>query len=138
MQMRLELVLLPVSDPDAALAFYRDVMGFSIDVDHRAGDDFRVIQATPPGSSCSVSFGVGLTDLAPGAMKGLHLVVTDAVATADRLRAAGADVAQPRHMTAEGWAEGPHPERADFQTFVDVTDPDGNTWVLQEKGHSPA
>lgn len=135
MDQLLEVIVIPVSDVDRSLVHYRDVLGWHLDVDHRAGDDFRVVQLTPPGSACSVTFGVGLTDSEPGSHHGMHLVVTDVVAMRARLVGAGAAVGPVRHMGADGWEDGPHPDRADFGSFADLPDPDGNTFVLQERGH---
>lgn len=136
MEYRLELVLLPVTDVDTAKAFYVDRAGFHLDVDHRAGDHFRVVQVTPPGSACSVSFGIGISEQEPGSVKGLHLVVNDIVAARDELVARGVDVGAIRHMGESGWVDGPHPAREDFNSFAGFADPDGNTWVLQERGHT--
>jgi catechol 2,3-dioxygenase-like lactoylglutathione lyase family enzyme len=133
MDFKLELVIVPVSDVDRAKAFYVEKAGFTLDVDHQPNDQFRVVQTTPPGSSCSVTFGVGLSDAAPGSYRGTHLVVTDIVAARDELVGRGVEVSDVRHMTPEGWKPGPHPERADYESFADFSDPDGNTWVLQER-----
>lgn len=137
---RFELVVLPVADPDRSKQFYEDVMGWHVDVDHAPGPEFRVVQVTPPGSACSISFGIGLADgrPEPGSYRGLHLVVTDVVAARDELVERGADVGPVRHHDGSGWAEGPHPDRMDFGTYADLADPDGNTWVLQERGHPDA
>jgi catechol 2,3-dioxygenase-like lactoylglutathione lyase family enzyme len=131
---RLELVLVPVSDVDRAKAFYSEQLGFTVDVDHRAGEAFRVVQLTPPGSDCSISIGTGITDAAPGSVRGTHLVVTDIVAAREQLLGRGVPVHEVRHMTAEGWQPGPAPDRTDYGSFADFADPDGNTWVLQERG----
>jgi catechol 2,3-dioxygenase-like lactoylglutathione lyase family enzyme len=128
---KLELVLLPVADVDRAKTFYEKA-GFILDVDHQAGDDFRVVQFTPPGSACSVSFGKGLIETPPGSVKGLHLVVKDIVAARDELVGRGVDVSDIRHMDAGEWKPGPDPEHRDFGSFADFADPDGNTWVVQE------
>ena len=133
--MKLELVVLPVTDVDRAKEFYAERLGFAVDVDHRAGESFRVVQLTPPGSACSIAVGVGITEAEPGSVRGLHLVVTDIVATREELVARGADVAPVRHMGPDGWRDGPHPERADYNSFAQIDDPDGNTWLLQERGH---
>ncbi len=133
MDFKLEVVIVPVSDVDRAKAFYVETAGFTLDVDHQPNDRFRVVQTTPPGSSCSVTFGVGLSDAAPGSYRGTHLVVTDIVAARDELVGRGVEVSDIRHMSAEGWKPGPHPERADYESFADFSDPDGNTWVLQER-----
>jgi catechol 2,3-dioxygenase-like lactoylglutathione lyase family enzyme len=136
MDYRLELVLLPVADVDRAKAFYTEQAGFTLDVDHRAGDDFRVVQLTPPGSACSVTIGTGILDTPPGSVRGLHLVVADIEAARDDLRGRGVEVSDIRHMTPTGWQPGVDPERADYGSFADFADPDGNTWVLQERGSS--
>jgi catechol 2,3-dioxygenase-like lactoylglutathione lyase family enzyme len=130
--MKLELILVPVTDVDRAKAFYTEQMGFALDVDHRAGDDFRVVQLTPPGSACSISVGTGLTSATPGSLVGMHLVVADIVATRDALAGRGVEIADVRHMTPEGWKPGPDPGRADYNSFAELKDPDGNTWILQE------
>jgi catechol 2,3-dioxygenase-like lactoylglutathione lyase family enzyme len=135
MDMKLELVLLPVSDVDRAKAFYVEKAGFNLDVDHRAGDQFRVVQLTPPGSACSITFGIGITDATPGSVRGTHLVVTDIEAARAELVGRGLEVSEVRHMEASGWVPGPDPKRSDFNSFADFSDPDGNTWVLQERGH---
>ena len=132
MDMKLELLIVPVTDVDRAKAFYEGA-GFYVDVDHRAGDAFRVVQVTPPGSACSVSFGIGLTQADPGSIQGLHLVVTDIEAARDDLAAKGVDVTEPFHFGAEGQTPGLHPERADYGTFASFSDPDGNGWLLQER-----
>lgn len=134
MDYKLELVVIPVSDVDRAKAFYGERLGFTVDVDHRAGDDFRVVQLTPPGSACSVTIGVGLTDAAPGSTRGTHLVVTDIEKARAELVERGVEVGDVRHMTERGWQPGPHPERVDYGSFADFRDPDGNSWVLQERG----
>ena len=114
--------------------FYSAKAGFVVDVDHRAGDDFRVVQLTPPGSACSISVGVGITDAPPGSARGLHLVVTDIEAARAELTGRGVEVGDIRHMTPEGWQPGRTRSATDFNSFVDFADPDGNTWVLQERG----
>jgi catechol 2,3-dioxygenase-like lactoylglutathione lyase family enzyme len=129
---KLELVLVPVSDVDRAKTFYTEKAGFNLDVDHRAGDDFRVVQMTPPGSACSISIGVGITDAAPGSYRGTHLIVFDIEAARAELVERGVDVSEIRHMGPSGWEPGPDPERRDYGSFADFSDPDGNTWVLQE------
>lgn len=135
MDLRLELVLVPVTDVDRAKAFYSDRLGFSVDVDHRAGEQFRVVQLTPPGSPCSISVGIGITDAAPGSARGMHLVVRDIEATRAELAGKGVEISDVRHMTAQGWQPGPDPKHTDYGSFADFSDPDGNTWVLQERGY---
>jgi catechol 2,3-dioxygenase-like lactoylglutathione lyase family enzyme len=131
MDMKLELIVLPVTDVDRALAFYERV-GFHKDVDHRAGDHFRVVQLTPPGSACSISIGVGLTPSEPGSAKGLHLVVADIEAAHAELVGRGIDISEPFHFGAEGQTPGLAPDRADYATFATFEDPDGNQWLVQE------
>jgi catechol 2,3-dioxygenase-like lactoylglutathione lyase family enzyme len=133
MDLKLELVLVPVSDVDRAKAFYVEKVGFNLDVDHRASDEFRVVQMTPPGSACSITIGTGITDAAPGSVVGLHLVASDIIAARGELVERGVDVGEVRHMGPEGWVPGPDPEHADYNSFADFKDPDGNSWVLQER-----
>ena len=130
--MKLELVLLPVSDVDRAKSFYADRLGFTLDVDHQANEEFRVVQLTPPGSACSVTFGVGITTAEPGSYRGTHLVVEDIEAAREGLVGRGVEVSPIRHMTPQGWVDGVDPDHADYNSFADFADPDGNTWVLQE------
>ena len=130
MDMQLELVGLPVTDVDRAKAFYEQA-GFDTDQDHSAGDAFRVVQVTPPGSSCSVSFGIGMPQAAAPVM-GLHLVVTDIEAAHEDLSRRGIEISEIFHFGAEGQVAGPHPERQDYGSFASFSDPDGNTWLLQE------
>jgi catechol 2,3-dioxygenase-like lactoylglutathione lyase family enzyme len=129
---KLELVLIPVSDVDRAKAFYTEKAGFDLDVDHQPSDEFRVVQMTPPGSACSITIGIGITDAAPGAVRGTHLVVTDIEAARTQLVGRGVEVSEIRHMGPNGWEPGPDPEHRDYGSFADFSDPDGNTWVLQE------
>jgi len=130
--LKLELVLVPVSDVDRAKAFYEEKLGFHLDVDHAPNDDFRVVQLTPPGSPCSITLGKGITSAEPGSYRGTHLVVDDIEAVRDELVGRGVDIGAIRHMTPQGWSDGPDPEHADYNSFADFADPDGNTWVLQE------
>ena len=132
MDFKLELVLVPVSDVDRAKTFYMDDAGFNLDVDHRASEDFRVVQLTPPGSACSIAMGIGITKAEPGSVQGLHLVVSDIVAARAELIERGVDVSEVRHMESTGWVPGPDPQHRDYNSFADFSDPDGNAWVLQE------
>ena len=132
MDFKLELVLIPVSEVDRAKTFYIEKAGYNLLVDTWVGDAFRIVQVTPPGSACSIGFGTGVTDAAPGSAKGLHLVVTDILAARAELVERGVDVSEVRHLEAGTWVQGPHPQRGDYQTFADFSDPDGNVWVLQE------
>ncbi len=134
--LKLELVLIPVTDVDRAKAFYVEQAGFALHVDHRAGDSFRVVQLDPPGSACSISFGTGITDAEPGSVRGMHLVVSDIVAAREELVARGVDVSEVRHLGQDGWTPGPDPARTDYNSFANFEDPDGNTWVIQERGYA--
>jgi catechol 2,3-dioxygenase-like lactoylglutathione lyase family enzyme len=132
--LKLELVLVPVSDVDRAKAFYTEKAGFKLDVDTGPAPGFRVVQMTPPGSACSISVGTGITDAAPGSVRGLHLVVTDILAARAELVERGVEVGEVRHLESGTWVPGPNPQRADYESFAHFSDPDGNTWVLQEAG----
>jgi catechol 2,3-dioxygenase-like lactoylglutathione lyase family enzyme len=132
MDFKLELVLIPVSDVDRAKEFYVEKCGFNLDVDHQPNEEFRVVQITPPGSACSLTIGIGLTDAAPGSYRGTHLIVSDIEAGRAELVGRGVEVSEIRHMTPNGWAPGADPEHTDYGSFADFSDPDGNTWVLQE------
>jgi catechol 2,3-dioxygenase-like lactoylglutathione lyase family enzyme len=134
MDWKLELVLIPVSDVDRAKSFYVDKAGFNLDVDHRAGDEFRVVQLTPPGSACSITIGTGITDAAPGSVRGTHLVVSDIEAACAELAGRGVEVGDLHHFEAGKRMPGVDPERRDYGTFASFHDPDGNSWVLQERG----
>jgi catechol 2,3-dioxygenase-like lactoylglutathione lyase family enzyme len=141
MKASLEVVILPVADPDQSLKFYRDRVGFELDVDYAPAPKFRVIQLTPEGSSTSIQFGVGLTDAPVGSTRGLYLVVTDIENCRQELIARGVDVSEIRHKDADhGWRgeflTGVDPDHTDYASFADFRDPDGNAWVLQERGHS--
>jgi catechol 2,3-dioxygenase-like lactoylglutathione lyase family enzyme len=127
-----EVTVLPVSDVDRAKEFYADRLGFNVDVDHRAGESFRVVQLTPPGSACSISIGTGITPVTPGSYQGMHLVVTDIEAARAELVDRGVEVSEPFHFGAEGQTPGLHPERADYGTYLSFNDPDGNGWLVQE------
>jgi catechol 2,3-dioxygenase-like lactoylglutathione lyase family enzyme len=132
---KLELVVVPVSDVDRAKAFYAEKMGFTVDVDHSAGDAVRVVQLTPPGSACSITIGTGLTKVAPGTYQGLHLVVTDIEAARALLVERGVDVSEPFHFGPEGQTPGVDPARGDYASYLSVSDPDGNGWLVQEVKH---
>jgi catechol 2,3-dioxygenase-like lactoylglutathione lyase family enzyme len=135
-----EVVILPVSDPDRSLRFYRDQVGFDLDVDYAPVPDFRVIQLTPPGSATSIQFGVGLTDASPGSVQGLYLVVSDIEVYRAELTGRGVAVGEIRHKDSDGgwhggFLPGLAPDRADYASFADFRDPDGNAWVVQERHH---
>jgi catechol 2,3-dioxygenase-like lactoylglutathione lyase family enzyme len=136
MELKLELIVIPVSDVDRAKDFYANKAGFHVDVDHRAGEDFRLVQLTPPGSACSVT--IMKNGQTPGAIQGLHLVVTDLDAARAELLERGVEVSEPFHFDQDGQQPGPDPQRADYGTFASFSDPDGTGWVLQEVGRGKA
>jgi catechol 2,3-dioxygenase-like lactoylglutathione lyase family enzyme len=127
---KLEVVIVPVSDVDRAKAFYGEQLGFRLDVDHSAGEDFRVVQFTPPGSGCSITLMRNMS--APGSLQGLHLVVTDIEAAREELVGRGVDVSEIFHFGPGGQEPGPDPKRADYNSYLSLADPDGNGWLVQE------
>jgi len=142
--MKLEVIVIPVSDVDRAKRFYSD-LGWRLDADFAAADDFRVIQFTPPGSGCSVVFGKNVTAAAPGSAQGLYLVVSDIDAVRKELQGHGIKISEAFHDASgvyEGPDEpylfgrlrvsGPDPEHRSYRTFASFSDPDGNGWLLQE------
>jgi catechol 2,3-dioxygenase-like lactoylglutathione lyase family enzyme len=129
---KLELIVLPVSDVDRAKAFYTEQLGFRLDVDHKAGEAFRVVQMTPPGSACSITIGVNVGGGEPGTTKGLHLVVEDIEAAHAHLEAAGVQSGGIQHFEDGQMRPGPDPERRDYGSFIFFDDPDGNSWAVQE------
>lgn len=137
--MALEAVVVPVSDVDRARRFYAG-LGWRLDLDFDSGDGYRVIQFTPPGSACSVTFGANLTGAVPGAYQGMLLVVDDIEATRADLVRRGVEVSAPFHDPSgvfhrAGRAEraaGPNPERKSYASFLAFRDPDGNEWIVQE------
>src|ERR1700722_17358631 len=129
-----ELIVLPVSDVDKAKDFYTEQLGFTLDVDHRPSDSFRVVQLTPPGSACSITIGVGITQSAPGSVQGLHLIVADIEAARTELLGRAVDASDFFHFGPQGQVTGLSPERADYETFFTFSDPDGNGWLVQEVG----
>src|SRR6516165_3395983 len=138
MDYKLELVLIPVSDVDRAKKFYLEQAGFVLIVDTPIGPDQRVVQVVPPGSECAIGFGTGITSAAPGAAQGLHLVVSDILAARGELTQRGVAVSGIRHLEDGIWVDGPHPQRENYESFADFTDPDGNIWILQEVDRSKA
>jgi len=132
MDWTLEVVLIPVTDVDRAKAFYADQLGFHVDVDHHPNDSFRVVQLTPPGSACSISMGVGITDAEPGSVRGTHLVVSDIEAAHAQLVDAGVDCREVTHFEAGSMVAGPDPDRSDHGSYLHFRDPDGNSWAVQE------
>ncbi|WP_328884922.1 VOC family protein [Streptomyces sp. NBC_00316] len=148
MDLKLEMIVLPVSDIDRAKAFYEKV-GFRLDVDYTANEDFRVVHFTPPGSECSIILGEGLTPTSPGSSQGLYLIVSDIEEARAELVGRGIEVSEIFHdanglfhgheggdVTHRGPGQerlaGLHPERASYGSFLTFSDPDGNGWVLQE------
>ena len=131
--LKLEVVVLPVSDVDRAKLFYGN-LGWRLDADFANGDSWRVVQFTPPGSPCSIHFGKGVTTAVPGSIKNLYLVVSDIEAARGELIGRGADVSEAFHFTALGGprASGPAPDGRSYGTFATFSDPDGNSWLLQE------
>jgi catechol 2,3-dioxygenase-like lactoylglutathione lyase family enzyme len=135
-----EVITVPVSDVDRALQFYVDQVGFTPDIDYSPKDTFRVVQLTPPGSSCSIQIGKGLTDALVGSLRNVYLMVTDLEAARSRLLECGVEVSEIGHKTPigawdGGFAPGLDPERGDYASFASFSDPDGNSWVLQERGY---
>jgi catechol 2,3-dioxygenase-like lactoylglutathione lyase family enzyme len=139
MEMKLEIVVIPVSDVDRAKAFYES-LGWRLDADVPTGDGFRVIQLTPPGSGCSVIFGDQVSSAAPGSVEGLHLVVEDIEAARAELAGRGVDISEVfhdaggvfHHAGTQARVPGPDPQRTSYGSFAAFSDPDGNGWVLQE------
>jgi catechol 2,3-dioxygenase-like lactoylglutathione lyase family enzyme len=133
---KLELVILPVSDVDRAKAFYTDNLGFNLDVDHSPNENFRVVQMTPQGSACSITIGKGITQATPGSTQGLHLVVSDIEAAHAELTQRGVKLSAIFHFAEGKQTPGPEPERRDYNSFASFSDPDGNTWLVQEVGRT--
>jgi len=139
MDMKLEVVVVPVGDVDRAKDFYT-ALGWRLDADVATGEDFRVVQVTPPGSPASVIFGTSVTAQAPGSAQGLHLIVDDIAAARDELKRAGADPGDVfhdeggvfHHAGTDARVPGPDPQRSSYGSFLSFDDPDGNGWILQE------
>jgi catechol 2,3-dioxygenase-like lactoylglutathione lyase family enzyme len=139
--MKLEVVVIPVSDVDRAKEFYGS-LGWRLDADRAAGDSFRIVQLTPPGSDCSIQFGTGITSAAPGSAQDLYLIVPGIEAARAELDARGVEASEVFHEGAPGArfrpvgtdsrVSGPAPEHASYGSFVSFSDPDGNGWLLQE------
>ncbi|WP_225802400.1 VOC family protein [Streptomyces sp. NK15101] len=140
MDLKLEVVVIPVSDVDKAKEFYIEKLGFRADADFPIHDGYRIVQVTPPGSGCSVIFGEGLTTAPAGSAQGLHLIVTDIEQAVEELTGRGVDVDGPFHDATGAFhhADGTHrvpglaPKRPSYGTFAAFSDPDGNEWFLQE------
>ena len=139
--LKLEAVVIPVSDVDRAKRFYGN-LGWRLDADFAFDNGFRVVQFTPPGSGCSVQFGTNVTSAAPGSAQGLYLIVSDIEAARTELVASGAEVSDVFHAETpgaqfqrdgtSGRVSGPAPDHASYRSFATFTDPDGNGWLLQE------
>ena len=136
--LKLEVVVIPVSDVDRAKAFYAE-LGWRLDADVATGDDFRIVQFTPPGSACSIQFGTNVSSAAPGSVQSLYLIVSDIETVCKELRARGADVGEVFHedglgarFREAGRVAGRAPERGSYGSFATFADPDGNGWLLQE------
>jgi catechol 2,3-dioxygenase-like lactoylglutathione lyase family enzyme len=132
-ELKLEVVVIPVSDVGRAKRFYEG-LGWRVDADFSNGDNWRVVQMTPPGSPCSIHFGTGLTKAAPGSAQNLYLVVSDIAAARAELVDRGANVSEVFHFTSIGGTPvpGPDPNGGSYVTFASFSDPDGNSWLLQE------
>jgi catechol 2,3-dioxygenase-like lactoylglutathione lyase family enzyme len=131
-EMKLEVVVIPVSDVDHAKRFYGG-LGWRLDADFVVGPDFRIVQFTPPGSACSIHFGTGVTSAVPGSVRGTYLVVSDVDAARAELIRRGVDVSEVFHRSVgEGPRDGRDPTGRSYVSFASFGDPDGNTWLLQE------
>jgi catechol 2,3-dioxygenase-like lactoylglutathione lyase family enzyme len=144
LDMKLEIVVIPVSDVDRAKRFYTN-LGWRLDADFDNGKDFRVLQVTPPGSGCSVIFGKHVTSATPGSAQGLYLIVSDIDSARNALLRRGVDVSEVFHNSGNGYTgsdepylfgsvreSGPDPDHRSYKSFASFKDPDGNGWVLQE------
>ena len=143
MKFSVEVITVPVADVERALRFYVDQVGFVLDVDYSPNGTFRVVQLTPSGSGCSIQIGKAITDAPPGSLRNAYLVVTDLEAARRHLLERGVQVSDIRHKTPiAAWdgrfAPGLDPARGDYASFADFSDPDGNSWVLQERGYRKA
>ena len=140
MDEKLEVVVIPVSDVDRAKEFYAS-LGWRLDADVARGDNFRLVQFTPPGSGCSIQFGTGLTSAAPGSVQDLYLAVSDIGAARAEVVARGVEASEVFHEGAPGGrfhdgtngrVSGPAPKDASYASFASFSDPDGNSWLFQE------
>ncbi len=145
MNLKLEAIVVPVSDVDRAKKFYEESLGFRVDVDHRAATyeealgfrhrgevSYRIVQLTPPESECSIQIGTGITRVKPGTYRGMYLISSDIEVTRTELVNRGVDVSEPFHFGPKGQTPGLDPVRADYNSFVSFSDPDGNGWLIQE------
>lgn len=137
---KLELIVLPVADVDRARQFYTEQLEFKLEVDYAPNDDFRVVQLTPNGSRCSIAL---MRNDRPGPIegqgpvKGLHLVVTDIEVARAELVGRGVQASEPFHFVDGRQLAGPDPQRGDYNSFMSFADPDGNTWLVQERKTDP-
>jgi catechol 2,3-dioxygenase-like lactoylglutathione lyase family enzyme len=130
MDWKLELIVVPASDVDRTKAFYLEQVGFELLVDHCAGEDFRVVQLTPPGSACAIA--VMKQPERAGSLLGLHLIVPDIDAARSELTGRGVEVSEVFHFDEGGQQPGHDPQRRDYNSFISFSDPDGNGWLVQE------
>lgn len=130
MDWKIEMIPVPVTDVDRAKVFYANKLGFPVDVDHADGDAFRFVQLTPPGSGCSIGFGIGISEMKPGELRGVQLVVEDIQRARDELVGRGVDATPVYHFEGGKRVDGPGDR---WNSFVSFSDPDGNHWVLQER-----
>lgn len=130
--MKLEIVVVPTADVERSKRFYERQLGFTTSTDFQPNDAFRVVQLDPPGSPCSITIGTGIGQMAPGSLRGLHLVVADLARAHKELVARGLDIGEPFHFGPQGRVEGLDPNRADYASFATFDDPDGNTWLVQD------
>jgi catechol 2,3-dioxygenase-like lactoylglutathione lyase family enzyme len=131
MNFRIEAITLPVSDVDRARAFYEQA-GWNLDLDTVPAPGMRVVQFTPPGSDCSITFGTGFPQSEPGSYRNTYLVVRDIEPAHRELKERGIPVSEIYHFGEAGQTPGPDPNRGDYGSYADFADPDGNTWLLQE------
>lgn len=132
--LKLEVLAIPVADVDRAKRFYGDTLGWRLDGEFVVGDNFRALQYTPPGSPCSIHFGKGVTPAAPGSARGLFLIVTDIVVARAELVDRGVAISEVFHTAGPGTppVSGPDPQRRSYSSYASFEDPDGNAWLLQE------
>lgn len=128
---RIEAITLPVSDIDRAKAFYEQA-GWHLDVDTKPAPGMRVVQLTPPGSDCSITFGIGFPQSEPGSYVNTYLVVADIEVAYAELKDRGIPIGDIFHWGEQGQTPGPDPNRGDFGSYAEFSDPDGNSWLLQE------
>lgn len=130
MDMKIEVITVPVTDVDRSLAFYRDGLGFVVDIDEQVTDGMRFVQLTPPGSACSIHIGSGITTAPPGSLKNVLIVVDDIEAARAELEGRSVEVSPVRHFEDGEWVDG---SGNGWNAYVFFSDPDGNEWALQER-----